>query len=222
MKRQKNILCYGDSNTWGFIAGSIDFKTFYMERYPRNVRWTGLLQQYLGHDFYVIEEGLNGRTTNLDYKDIPGRNGKTHLGPCLYSHAPLDLVILSLGANDLKIEFDRDAQDISKALSELIDIIQTSTFGSDMQNSPPILLVNYPIPTNENYLDMNDEAIFKGAIEKAKKLPHVLSKLAIEKQCYFFDPSPYIQLSKIDGIHFDKIAHKKFAELILIEIKKIF
>ncbi len=103
----KNILCYGDSNTWGYIAGKFDMTTMYMERYPRTIRWTGRLQKLLGDDFYVIEEGLNGRTTNLEGIDPPDRNGKTYLLPCLYTHSPLDLVVLMLGCNDLKNVYGR-------------------------------------------------------------------------------------------------------------------
>ena len=54
----KNILCYGDSNTWGYVAGKFDMKTMYMERYPRNIRWTGRLQKLLGDDFYVQQKIL--------------------------------------------------------------------------------------------------------------------------------------------------------------------
>ena len=54
--RMKSILCYGDSNTYGLMPDSPD-------RYPRDVRWTGILQKKLGEDYYVIEEGLSGRTT---------------------------------------------------------------------------------------------------------------------------------------------------------------
>lgn len=92
----KKILCYGDSNTWGLVAGSINWETYYMERYSFPIRWTGRLQQLLGKSYRVIEEGLNGRTTNADHNELPGRNGKTYLEPCLASHRPLDLVVLFL------------------------------------------------------------------------------------------------------------------------------
>jgi hypothetical protein len=36
----KEVLCYGDSNTYGFMPGSA-------ERYPSNVRWTGVMQKTL-------------------------------------------------------------------------------------------------------------------------------------------------------------------------------
>jgi hypothetical protein len=37
----KSILCYGDSNTWGYIPSSGAVK-----RYSREIRWTGRLQLY--------------------------------------------------------------------------------------------------------------------------------------------------------------------------------
>ena len=51
----KNILCYGDSNTWGYIPGTGG-------RYPRDIRWTGRMAKALGEDYYVLEAGLSGRT----------------------------------------------------------------------------------------------------------------------------------------------------------------
>ncbi len=134
----KNILCYGDSNTWGFVPGSLNFETYYVERYPYHKRWTGILQKRLGDNYRIIEEGLNGRTTNVDYANEQGRNGKTFLPIALYSHAPLDLAILMLGMNDLKKEFNRSAAEIASATSELIEIIQKSTFGKNMQSAPEI------------------------------------------------------------------------------------
>ena len=105
---QKTILCYGDSNTWGFtpidaVIPITNKKIAPIKRYNRKEKWTGRLQKLLGENYYVIEEGLNGRTTNLNYHIPPDRNGKTYLPPCLYTHAPIDLVILALGTNDLNL-----------------------------------------------------------------------------------------------------------------------
>ena len=55
----KTIVCYGDSNTYGADPAS-------GKRYAPDVRWTGVLQAELGLGYRVIEEGLSGRTTNLD------------------------------------------------------------------------------------------------------------------------------------------------------------
>lgn len=57
------ILCYGDSNTWGYISGSDH------QRYGNNERWTKILAKLLGNSFEVIEEGLNSRTLILMTQD---------------------------------------------------------------------------------------------------------------------------------------------------------
>ena len=51
----REILCFGDSNTYGLIPGT-------KERYKENIRWTGILQQKLKEkDCRIVEEGLCGR-----------------------------------------------------------------------------------------------------------------------------------------------------------------
>src|SRR5512143_1112361 len=112
----QTILCFGDSNTWGYNPETA-------ERYPPDVRWTGVLQQKLGAQYRVIEEGLNGRTTVWDDPVQPGRNGRIYLGPCLESHRPLDAVVLFLGLNDLKVRFSATAEDIAKGAGALVEII---------------------------------------------------------------------------------------------------
>ncbi len=109
----KKILCYGDSNTWGHIPVTGG-------RYGDDVRWTGVLQAALGEGYRVIEEGLNGRTTVHD-DPIEGvyKNGKHYLIPCLESHRPLDLVIMMLGTNDLKMRFSLPPSDIARGVEAL-------------------------------------------------------------------------------------------------------
>ncbi len=88
------ILCYGDSNTWGYEAST-------QGRLGRWDRWPGVLQRELGDDVHVIEEGQNGRTTVFDVPFEPYRNGLAYLPVALQTHAPLDAVVVDLGTNDL-------------------------------------------------------------------------------------------------------------------------
>ena len=90
----KNILCYGDSNTWGCVPGILT-------RHPENVRWTGVVSRILGPEYRVIEDGINGRSTVYDDPGNQCRNGLAGLGYALYRAKPLDLAVVMLGTNDL-------------------------------------------------------------------------------------------------------------------------
>ena len=57
-----NILCYGDSNTFGF-------NTKDNSRYDENTRWTAILQKNLGEGYKVINEGMPNRTGFVDNPD---------------------------------------------------------------------------------------------------------------------------------------------------------
>lgn len=217
----KTILCYGDSNTWGCIPIKPNSMNLPLERYSRSERWTGILQKVLKND-YVIEEGLNSRTTNIDYKSKPNRNGKPYLLPCLYSHAPIDLVVISLGSNDLSPEFNRSAKDICAGLSELIDIIQSSNCGPELKQSPQILILSQPIPLPvcKKYIGVDfDYEEVKG---KAEALIPLYANLAKEKNCQFLDVSKSIKFSEIDGMHLDKEEHSKLAQIVIKAVKNCF
>lgn len=56
----KQIVCFGDSNTYGLIPGTTD-------RYDWNTRWTGIVGEKMSRQGYLVqEEGLCGRTTIFD------------------------------------------------------------------------------------------------------------------------------------------------------------
>jgi len=234
MKKQKSILCYGDSNTWGYVPCSINDITTQLKRFDRQERWPGLLQIALGEEYYVIEEGLNSRTTNIDTATVPrlssaaeipiDRNGMNYLPACLYSHAPIDLVILALGGNDLKTAFNRSADDVKAGLNSLIDIIKQSMFGPSFQSPPKILIISQPPPLLlvEEVKDENNNFLYSGMVEKAKLLIPLYAELAKESQSYFLDISRHIKPSQIDGVHYDKASHGKLAEIIFKEVVRIF
>jgi len=122
----RTILCYGDSNTYGCIPKRYDPKSPVMpgdNRYGRDERWPGVLNNELGSDFFIIEEGLGGRTTVLD-DPIGGEhaNGKRYLLPCLLTNAPIDLVIIMLGSNDLQRKYSFTSYDIAGEIAALIEI----------------------------------------------------------------------------------------------------
>jgi lysophospholipase L1-like esterase len=204
----KAILCYGDSNTWGYIPGS-------GERYAPNIRWPGVLQQTLGSGYKIIEEGLSGRTTVWDDPIEEFRNGKDYLVPCLKSHAPLDLVILMLGSNDLKARFSAPAFNIAMGVGVLVDIIQKSETGVGGE-APQVLLIAPP-PINPVPGSDVDEDL-AGGTAKSLKFSQFYRGVADDSGCAFFDSSQVISPSPVDGLHLEPKAHKalglKIAEIV--------
>lgn len=198
----KTILCYGDSLLWGFIPGSYDRATCLGKRYPKDKRLAGVLQNLLGETFNLVEENINGRTTDLDEK-IPGRpyrNGLTYLPVSLESHYPIDLVIFMLGTNDMKIQYKRSVEESAEGVAQLIKTVKLCNKGPD-GNTPKILLIAPP-PLVEaiNMQDQYDEE----SIEKSKKLGMAYQKIASKEGCDFLDASLFVKASKIDGVHFNE------------------
>lgn len=217
----KTILCYGDSNTWGFVPGAFGSR----QRFDRKTRWTGRLQQLLGSDeFYVVEEGLNNRTTNVDPNDKPpGYRGTEFLIPILHSHAPVDLMIVMLGINDLKKQFNnRTSEDITQGMKEIIDIVRSTNFGPDGQDPPPMLIVGTPLPVETPCPDVLD--MFGDTKGRLTNLPKDLQAMVRQypKNVHFVDAAADIQMSPVDGIHLDSKAHEKMALLLNKTIRDIF
>lgn len=207
----KNILCYGDSNTHGFNPAG-------QNRYPYDVRWTGVLARELGPDFRVIEEGLNGRTTVWVDPIDEDRYGKGYLRPCLLSHAPIDLVVLMLGTNDLKRRFAAPAADIARGVSTLVTIIQTSGVGPDYQ-APQILLMSPPPLTR---LSEYAEEFGPEGVQKSRQLAGYFQQVAEQLGCAFLDAGQVIEPSEIDGLHFEAEAHQKLGQAVACSVKTLF
>ena len=114
----KSILAFGDSLTWGFVAGT-------WERHAFDIRWPNVLAAGLGGKVRVVEEGMNGRTTVFpDPTDAAERNGAVALPMLLTTHQPLDLVIIMLGTNDIKYANRCRAFDASMGMARLTEIVQ--------------------------------------------------------------------------------------------------
>ena len=216
----KRILCYGDSNTWGFDPDTFAKELSYYLRYDENTRWTSLLQNRLGSGYTVIEEGLGGRTTVFDDPlNLQQLNGRQYLMPCLGSHAPIDLVVMMLGTNDLKTYFNVSAFDIAAGNELLVKIIQSTNFGPEGR-VPQILLVS-PVSLNENLSQSCIRDLFNVpyTIERCKILPGLIEGVAERNGCHYLFSDPYVELSTIDYVHFTKNGHMKLADAIAQKIK---
>jgi lysophospholipase L1-like esterase len=208
----KTILCYGDSNTWGYSPHT-------GERFPPDVRWTGVLRQTLGTDYRVIEEGLNGRTTVWD-DPIEGahKNGKAYLVPCLESHAPFDLITIMLGTNDLKQRFNILPSDIAAGAGVLVEVALRSAAG--VGGKAPKVLLMCPPPTAATEGTPFAE-MFAGAQEKSQKLAARYRVVAEMLGCAFLDAGEIVVSSPVDAIHFEPDAHRKLGEAVAARVQQM-
>jgi lysophospholipase L1-like esterase len=209
MTETKTILCFGDSNTWGWNPVT-------QARYPRDERWPGVLRRELGDGYLIIEEGLNGRTTVWDDPIEGYKNGKEYLIPCLDTHKPIDLVIIMLGTNDLKMRFSLPACDIAEGAGVLVDVVLKSVAGPG--DSAPMILLIAPPPLGE----LSDFAeTFQGGAAKSKKLAAHFGRVAEERGCPLLDASGVIVSSDIDGVHFDPSEHHKLGVAVASRVKQL-
>lgn len=199
----KTILCYGDSNTYGYNPTN-------GVRYPKDIRWTGRLQQLLGSDYVIIEEGCNGRTTVYDDPEEGWKNGLSYLRPCLNSHKPVDIVILMLGSNDLKETFHASAEEIATGAEELVKVIQEFTLEKQGYMAEVILVSPPEIGANIHRSPFNT-AFTASAIFRSKEFAYHYKEVAKRRGCTFFDAAEWIQSSPEDSLHLTPGAHAMLA-----------
>ena len=125
----KQILCFGDSNTWGYDGES-------RERLPWGVRWTSLQEKLNKEEYRVIEEGLCGRTTVFEDPLRDGRKGTALLPTLLETHAQVEVITLMLGTNDCKTVFGASADVIGKGIIRLLEFSRESVIVS--RNLQPV------------------------------------------------------------------------------------
>jgi lysophospholipase L1-like esterase len=209
----KSILCYGDSNTWGCIplAGPEP-----AGRFPPETRWPGVLQRELGDGYWIVEEGLSGRTTVWDDPLEPHRNGRKLLLPTLLSHQPLDLVIVMLGTNDLKHRINVSAAEIARGAGMLIDIVAASGCGSDGR-APQTLLV---CPASIVEVDQFDDE-FEGGADKSRQLAGHFAAIAEQRSCAFLDAGSVISSSDVDGIHLEASEHERLGRVVAEQVRPL-
>lgn len=210
------VLCYGDSNTWGYISGS-DHK-----RYGNTERWTKVLGTLLGDNFEVIEEGLNSRTlTSNDTR--PGKEGKSgydYLLPCLDSHDPIDLVVIMLGTNELKQKYNKTAKDVGELFEEYFVKSILNRKSQITKKFPKLLIVVPPVVDEKANKKNRADSLYEGATPKSKELNSIYQEIAQRYNCYFLDNSKLE--TGIDGIHLTKESHRVLAELLTDKIKNIY
>lgn len=211
----KNILCFGDSNTWGYDPST-------QTRFSKDIRWTGVLQQLLGSKYNIIEEGLNGRTTNVNEKQDHGlgyfrpfRSAMDLLSVLIETNSPLDLIVVMLGTNDLKTNFNQSSEMIAKNMR----LVCESIINNDYFQSKSIILVS-PTHINEESPNLLDS--FIGTTQASQSFSNSYRKISDDLNLYFVDASESVKTNKIDGLHWDSKQHSDFANSLFNKIIKVY
>lgn len=208
----RTVLVYGDSNSYG-TKPMPDLLTG--ERFGPEERWPGVMAAALGPEWRLVEEGLPGRTT-VHPDPISGvhKNGLAVLPAVLESHAPIDLVVLLLGTNDLKARFALPPVEIAVGVEKLVRHIRQDFTGPG-GTAPALLLVCPPIAIEAGCL----AEIFAGAEAKARRLPGFYRAVAGRWGAAFLDAGEVIGPSPLDGVHFEAEDHVRLGRRVAEAVK---
>ena len=191
----KTVLAFGDSLTWGAIPGSGGTRHAFQDCWP-SVLEAGLV------DTRVISEGLVGRTTVFDDTNtIADRNGARVLPTMLGSHAPLDLVIIMLGANDLKPSICGTAEGAAAGMRRLAEIVRTYPFATE-QRVPKLMIIAPPRFRNTRE---GTGPAGNRSIAQSERIPALYRQIAKDYKGIFFDAGNVARASPVDGVHLDLI-----------------
>lgn len=204
---KKHILCFGDSNTHGYCADPGDTTSGVPDRFGEDERWTCLLQQALGEDYLVIEEGLSGRTTVFNDPLTEGLNGLEWITPCLMTHEPIALLIIMLGTNDTKERLSANAYCISRGMERLA----RKAAVTDCWLTKPNILIIAPPPIKPE-VDKTEVSgtMGKGCAYKAERLAAHYRPMAEANGWHFYDAAA-CEFNPVDYMHLTKKGHSQLA-----------
>ncbi len=202
------ILCFGDSNTYGFAPKRAI-------RFDKNTRWTGVLKTLLPENYEVIEAGCNNRTGFCDNPAGIEFTGYRILPQYLAKNPDVSLVIIAIGINDVQYAYDASVESIGVGLKKLIEQIKTTT------NAKVLVMAESVI--KDCILQSYFAAMFdESSIEKSKYLPEIYKKAAQETDSYFMDLNDIATVSEYDGLHYEAEEHKKIGLAVAAKIREVF
>lgn len=215
----KKILCFGDSNTWGYDALNYDYGNDTPKRMPFDVRWPGRVQLTLGCDYRIIENALNGRTNMRDDPYFPRRHGLDSLIEAMDANAPVDLVVLHMGCNELKAVYALTPGMIAYGFEQLVLAARRSYYG---YKTPEILIIA-PHPVAKNMANGELGFVFgTEAYEKSLSLGKLYQSIAERHHCAFIDCQDLaFTLNEKDCLHYSREDHAKLAGAVAEKIRSI-
>ncbi len=209
----KTILCYGDSNTWGYTPAT-------GVRYPRPIAWPGVAQAALGPEYELLNEGLNARTTVYDDPWSEGKNGLAYLDVCMMTHKPLDLVILALGTNDLKFTDAAGAAKGAETLVKRVRLLSHKEDSSPVFHAGPEILLISPIHLGENAEQC--APIMHDGYRQSLLFAQLYEAVARARHTHFLDAAQYAAPSGKDCVHMEPESHRALGLAVAEKIQAIF
>lgn len=206
------IVCFGDSNTWGYDAGS-------RGRFEEGESWPDQLQARLGEGYEVIQEGLGGRTAVMEDPLYEGTRGLDDIHPCLLSHSPIALVIIMLGTNDAKERFSLTAYNIAVGIVRVALKARNAPAGRS-EGSPRVLVISPP-PIGIRYVETESfPDMGKGCSEKTEELGGYLRVLCTQEGLDLLDMKGRVSFGAEDHVHLDRKGHEELAKMVHAWIMK--
>jgi len=208
----KTILAYGDSLTFGANPTG-------GPRHAYEDRWPTALESGLGGKARVIAEGLGGRTTAFDdFSSVADRNGARVLPTLLDSHKPLDLVIIMLGTNDLKVYLNGTAFGAAMGIKRLVQIIRQHPYDVG-QSVPEVIIVAPPLTVETDHADLHP--MFAPRADEAKLFDFYYSRIARDMGAGYFNAAAVAVADKADGVHLDPANTRAIGDGLVPLVRKI-
>lgn len=200
----KTIVCFGDSNTWGY-------NPYTGGRFDENTRWPSVMAKKLGNEYRVCEHGLCGRTTVFRDSLNESMSGLDCIYSSLMMCNPVDILIIMLGTNDTKQRFSVTSKNIADGLAKLIQKAKTVPA---WKSKPDIVIIS-PVPIKKECYN----AIFAGEMGKeCSEKSYELSKLYLEVaktlSCGFVDAKDFADVNTMDYMHIDEKGHIALGEAV--------
>ena len=192
-KRMGTILCFGDSNTWGF-----DPRSFIGDRMPDDVLWTNLLERKTG--WHVENHGQNGR-------QIPSSEHELIWARKLLDDMPDQAAQvwfwIMLGTNDLLVHEDFTAEDVIARMRTFLEAIM----GHPNVRSGCVKLRLISPPPMKRGAWADQERL----VTESARLGKLEGELANDLGIAFTEAGLLPLL--YDGVHLSEEGHRAFAEL---------
>jgi lysophospholipase L1-like esterase len=194
---QGTIICYGDSNTYGYdprLGGG--------GRYPKEERWVDILSEKLG--CRMENQGLCGRCIPSMNSQL--RNIKNQVDEWRNTEPSAQIWVM-LGTNDLLMGQSITASEVAGRMKYFLEaLLRFDVSASD------ILLIAPPQMRRGTWVE--DDALIDEALRLGSEYKSVSEALGI----HFVDAGKWDLDLCFDGVHLSDAGHLKFAENMMVNL----